>query len=79
MSSTLRTSAPQEQELERKLRDEILRAIESRNLTTEEVASALRLLPSGAKVLLREESWPVETGLRVAGALGIGIQIVVDH
>jgi hypothetical protein len=62
------------QDFYRSLRDAVVSEIDRRSLDADSVAEIVGMLPSGAAALLQREVWPVETALRVAGALGLRIE-----
>ncbi|MEW5801993.1 MAG: hypothetical protein AB1847_07800 [bacterium] len=45
----------------------------------DKLVERLGLLPSGAELLVRRDYWPMETGLRIAEALNLGIELSVKR
>ena len=66
-----------ETHLSEQLREVALREVESRGLIADEnlLAEALHLFPSGARRLMNQSRWSVDTGLRVLSALGVDLHV----
>jgi hypothetical protein len=77
MSLEMVRPAKTEVAFQQKLRDFVKREIERRQLTVDDVAKELNLLPSGARALLERQVWPIETGLRVAQQLSCDVDITI--
>jgi hypothetical protein len=48
-------------------------------LSMDELADRLDLLPSGARMLIERKVWPLEESVRVADSLGIALTLEVDQ
>ena len=70
MPSALAQVAKLEGVLEQELRSKLLSEIHRRELGVDELASALGIFPEAADSLMKRSSWTLETGVRVADALG---------
>ena len=76
----LYTVSQKEMDFSSQLRTAVLQKIKKSSWDNNSVAERLELLPSGVKMLLDRESWPVETAIRVAAALDIPLSICLqDH
>lgn len=64
-----------EVDVQRQLRKMILEEIDKRQLTVEQLALELDLLPSGAQALLEKSVWPIEIALRIAERLNIQLNV----
>ncbi|MEW6381374.1 MAG: hypothetical protein AB1611_17470 [bacterium] len=53
--------------------------INRQGLDNVQLAKRLGLLPSGAELLVKRDYWPIETGLRIAEALNLGIELSVKR
>ena len=60
-----------------KLQQSVRAALAGRQLTLENLAERLNLLPVGAEVLLAQKDWPLETSFMIAEAIGLEIEIEV--
>lgn len=60
-------------DLERRIREQL----EQNEVTAEQLAEKLGLLPVGAEVLLAREDWSLDTAFRIAEAIGLDISIRV--
>lgn len=60
--------------LQRRVREEI----GQRNVSPEQLARKLGLLPVGAEVLLAREEWSLETAIQVAEAVGLEVELKVN-
>ena len=60
-----------EANLSKKLRGEALDIIMKNDWNAQKVAEILGLLPSGVDILIKKNTWPLETSIRVASALGL--------
>ena len=64
-----------EQQVQKQLRDAVIKELKARQLTNREVADLLDLLPSGAETLLSRNTWPIEISLRVAESLQMNVKL----
>lgn len=60
------------------VRTAVMREIERRGLTPDDLAEVLNLMPTGAKVLLKRPSWPIDLALRIAEALEIEVHFDIS-
>jgi hypothetical protein len=68
-----------EQSLSETLRAATLHTIQHRNMSDEQVAELLGILPSGSMNLRNQETWPVSFALRVADALEVELIFEVQE
>jgi hypothetical protein len=73
--SRISMPSSEEKDIGQELRSRVIQEIQRRQLTNEELAKILDILPSGATVLLGRSEWPVEMGLRVASALSLSFEL----
>ena len=67
--------SPEEDQIKLGLRTAILNEIERRKMSNDQIAEELNILPTGVSVLLQRSDWSVETGLRVALALNLPVEL----
>jgi hypothetical protein len=79
MAYKLDAPSKTEKDVLHQLRQAIAAEVSERDLTSEQFADLLNILPSGARVLLSQREWPVEVGLRVADALGIRLEVRITR
>ena len=68
----------QQERMETQLRSAVLKEIDSRKLSNEQLAQTLGLLPAGVEVLRQRSRWPLETAIQVADALGFEVTLDVN-
>jgi hypothetical protein len=61
------------------LKDTIMEEIKRLDLDNVQLADRLGLLPSGVELLINRDYWSIETGLRIAEALNLGIELSVER
>lgn len=68
-----------ERDASKLLREAVLKEIDRRGLTVEEIAELLNVMPTGASVLLKRSQWSIEVALRVAEALGVNVRFAIQE
>lgn len=71
MSQGLSNPATLELTVQRELRARIEEEIRKRQITHEQMAKELDLLPSGAQALMERKEWSIEIALRIAQCLKV--------
>jgi hypothetical protein len=71
--SSLKMVSDEELAISRQIRHEVDAEILRQQLTDDNLAGRLNMLPSGVAVLRSRETWPIETALRMALALGMKV------
>ena len=61
------------EKLGQQVRLHVLKRVE--DLSNEQLADKLGLLPTGVEILRRREHWPLETAVHIATALGIAVSV----
>lgn len=69
----LTTAAQVRSRLQQAVRD----AIAERQITLEDLARRMDLLPVGAEVLLAQKDWTMEVAFTIAAAIGLAIEVEV--
>jgi hypothetical protein len=59
------------------LREQICARIAKDNVTPDQLAERLGLLPVGAEVLLARDEWSLDTALRIAEAVGLEVKLEI--
>lgn len=63
----------------RALRDQLVSTIEGRNMSIDQLAQTVGMLPSGAQALMARGDWTLRTCLRVAESLGVDVHPKLEH
>lgn len=77
MSPDLSLPGQVEMRVQKTLRELVKSEIDKRQLSVDDVAKTLDLLPSGAQALLERQVWSIETALRVAERLWVDMEIEI--
>jgi plasmid maintenance system antidote protein VapI len=74
---TLNKQCKKEKDICEALKKAVDRKILKEKWSERQVADKLGLLPTGAKALVRKESWTIETAIRVADALDVNFMFII--
>lgn len=69
-------SSAREREFQHQLRDMALAVIEREQLTREDLAQRLDMLPVGVEMLLGRKTWPMHVCLYVTEVLDVDVRLV---
>jgi len=75
MSMNIAEPTPRELAFATQLRELAVRQIDRRDISVDEIAERLQMLPLGVEMLLNRGSWSVEVGIRVTEALGVDVRL----
>lgn len=64
---------------ERQVREALADEITRQEMSPDELAEVLDMLPSGARALLERDRWSLRTALRVADGLGLSLEARVER
>jgi plasmid maintenance system antidote protein VapI len=68
-----------ERDASKLLKEAVSREIDRRNLTIEEIAELLNIMPTGANVLLKRSNWSIDVALRIAEALNVDVRFAIEE
>lgn len=67
-----------ERDASKLVREAVLREVERRGLTVDEIAELLNIMPTGASVLLKRPDWAIDVALRIAEALDVDVRFAIQ-
>lgn len=68
-----------ERDASKLVREAVLREVENRGLSVDEIAELLGIMPTGATVLMKRSQWPIEVALRIAEALDVDVKFAIQE
>jgi len=77
MSTALVTNSATEERIRNEIRDVVMREIERQQLTDDELARQLGMLPSGATMLRQRRVWALGEAIWIAEKLGVDVSVEV--
>ena len=77
MSTALRADSTTEDRIRNEIQAAVLREIERRKLSDEELANCLGLFPIGAAMFRRRSAWPLADAIWAAEKLGVELKLEI--